>query len=525
MTTELATKFFSDWPAPFTPAAEVFYGIPHRQQLLLEQGRRQLGVLRGIEESNIIIAAEIEQQAAMLDRNLRECADQISSSIMEASAQMQKAVELLGDRLCGYLGDIRWELAQNGKRLEGILHVLRESRSNQARQLVEQGIRHYVNEQYERAEERFLAALKEDSTDYQVLLNLGLVAIHKGEDSKAIEYFNDALRLPRQLDKESKMRASMYLARVFFVRGEYKRAHSIVDQALKAYGFIELSDLYLAFKYGALAGELELALHNLENVISLDPKFFARARVEPDLGSNQSAVIALLSKLAQKAHEQASKAAASNNRVLRLAGEHECAGECADLLRQATKLENTVESAIPHASYSDLLELQRRAQQIGEVLSRICDLEALLRRRKHVQERLPAAINARKSAQEQLSALPARTEVHFHGWFLWHLGSSFVFLILFLATESLRSAEDNDDLGALLALYGVTGWMFWRFLSKAIDKWDKRAQRAYDNEYQRRSTELEHLRQATGSIEDEFNRTNNEIEGMRHRIWEELNRV
>jgi len=179
---QLAGRFLADWPAPFSPQGELVYEGPRRQRELIALGRQQIEVQKGaasaVVRSNIaaaqIIATEIGQQTAALDASLRDYSNRISSSVMDAADQISVAVEVLGDKLCAYLGEIKWQLAQQSETLTGILYTLRESRSNEARQLVEQGVRHYATEQYDRAEERFRQALQQDTTDYQVLMKLAI---------------------------------------------------------------------------------------------------------------------------------------------------------------------------------------------------------------------------------------------------------------------------------------------------------------------------------------------------------------
>jgi hypothetical protein len=125
----LAGRFLADWPSPFTPQAELVYEGPRRQKELIAIGRQQIEVqkaaAKAIASSNIaaanIIANEISQQTSALDASLHEYSNRVSSSVMDAADQMSVAIEVLGDRLCAYLGEISWQLAQQGETLAGIL--------------------------------------------------------------------------------------------------------------------------------------------------------------------------------------------------------------------------------------------------------------------------------------------------------------------------------------------------------------------------------------------------------------------
>lgn len=215
--TELSHRFLADWPARHTPQAELVYGVPRRQNELIAIGRQQLEIQRSTAEeivrSNIdaadIIAAEINQQTAALETSLQSLSDKVTSSVSDAADQVCWSIDILGARLCACLDEIKWQLAQIGTTLSGILSTLRQSRSNEARQLVEQGLRHYINGQYEQAEERFRLALIQDTTDYQVLLNLGLIAVKKKDSAPRHTTFS-RMRYASQPHLTSRQRIALY---------------------------------------------------------------------------------------------------------------------------------------------------------------------------------------------------------------------------------------------------------------------------------------------------------------------------
>jgi len=346
------------------------YGVPRRQRQLIEIGRQQVEVQRAsvqtIARSNIasaqIIAAEIQQQTLALDERLCKYSDRVSSSVMDAADQISSAIEFLGDRLCAYLGEIRWELAQQSETLAGILHVLRESRSNEARQLVEQGVRHYTNEQYDRAEERFKQAIEKDTTDYQVLMNLGLVAVHKGDSPAAVEFFRDALRLPASQDDYSKTRALLAIARVHYADSNYIEAHRVAAGAIESYGTSDASDLFVSATYAALSGLVDESVSALQACIRKDAIFFSRAAVEPDLEPFRGVVLELLSKLAQEILETRRADIHRGRLLLEKALHHTHASYYADLTRRALTRFDELEHAVEQASYSELLKFEQRAE-------------------------------------------------------------------------------------------------------------------------------------------------------------------
>ncbi len=248
----LARRFLTDWPAPFSPPAASVYDAPSRQRQLIAIGRQQLEAQRSaakeIASSHLdaadIVVREIRQQTVSLEASLRDYSELISADIMDATERMSTAIDDLGDRLCVCLDEIRWQLEQQEMALTGILRTLRHNRSNEARQLVEQGIRHYINEQYERAEERFRQALVQDTTDYQVLMNLGLIAVQKERSAEALELFRDALRLPSALDNTAKNRALHAIARLHYARGEYQDALVVARQAMDTTKTTQGADIF-----------------------------------------------------------------------------------------------------------------------------------------------------------------------------------------------------------------------------------------------------------------------------------------
>lgn len=173
----LSRRFaYGKWDEASTLINEVEYGIPRRQRELIDLSQRQLKAQRqaaqDISRSNIeaadIIAGEISRQT-----------EELGDLISQVGGNIVSAIDQFCDRLCIELVEIRWELAQITDKLDQMLYVLRNSRNNEARQLVEQGVRHYLIEEYPEAESRFLRALDFDTTDYQVLMNIAFIEVHK----------------------------------------------------------------------------------------------------------------------------------------------------------------------------------------------------------------------------------------------------------------------------------------------------------------------------------------------------------
>ena len=120
------------------------YGNSNRGREMLQLARQQVQAQKDagllIARSNLagakMVAAEIEEQTQRLDAAVNRMGEEITSFITEAADQITDAIDLLGDRICAELLEIRWQLSQQNKTLEKILAILYESRNNETRQLV-----------------------------------------------------------------------------------------------------------------------------------------------------------------------------------------------------------------------------------------------------------------------------------------------------------------------------------------------------------------------------------------------------
>ncbi|MBU1626906.1 tetratricopeptide repeat protein [bacterium] len=302
----------SGWPGAFTPEAEIVYGKRQMIRLAEQQIEVQKTAAQEIVKSNIagaqVIAAEIGQQNLALDRSINQVGDRISDSISFAADQISYVIGILGDRLCTELSEINWQLAQQNKTLEQILDVLRNSRNNETQQLVQQGVRHYVNKEYEEAEERFRRALEFDTTDYQVLMNLAYIEIHKDNAPNAFTFFKKAISLPENLDSASKARTLWAIARLFYAEKDYAKAFSYAEQAFRHDNHNDPKAIYALGVYAALAGKTSFALDRIKEAITINVAYFVKTAVDPDLGMIRQETLNLLSDLSVKAQSEASKA-------------------------------------------------------------------------------------------------------------------------------------------------------------------------------------------------------------------------
>jgi tetratricopeptide (TPR) repeat protein len=286
---------FVDLPM-LSPEADFYLGGPERQRELVTLSKMQLtafqDVTAAVRDSNL-------QTAGIISNELQRQFDDLKSVIASGTDSIVSAVDDLGDRLSGELVEIRWELAQLAKASDQILEVLRRPRSTEARELLQQGIRNLVNEKIEPAEDRFKRALELDNTDYQVLMNLSAVELHKGDPVQAILYVRDALTLPQNLDNRAKGEALWSMARIRYAVQEYDIAFKVGKESLRLVT-TPRRRLQLGI-YAVLAGDVLGGLDLVREAIQQLPSLFGIAMSTPDLAGHRESVLALLDRLVTEA--------------------------------------------------------------------------------------------------------------------------------------------------------------------------------------------------------------------------------
>jgi len=382
MTKALVHRFHygnSDWPAPFTPEAELVYETPRREREMIHLAREQIeaqnSAAKKIAKSNMlgsqIISDEIQQQTLILDRTINQIGARISDSISFAADQITDAIDLLGDRICLELTEIKWQLAQQNETLEKILEVLYESRNNEARQLVLQGLRHYVNDEFEGAEERFKLALSFDTTDYQVLMNLAFIEIHKENSTQALKLFKKALSLPENLDSPSKARTLWATARLYYAEQVFDKAFSLAEKASKHDNPNDPQVFYTLGVYAALAGKKSTALEKIKQSILIDYRYLTKCTVDPDLQTIKHDIFELLGSLCANSESKAKQKVAEIKKELSiLEGNGPLSGNH-NFIEETTSIINDAITGLRSPSYSFCLRCTEIMTNLKEVIEEI----------------------------------------------------------------------------------------------------------------------------------------------------------
>ena len=377
-----------DWPSPFSPLADSVYNQPVREMQMVHIARQQLAAQerarKDILKSNIagaqIIACEMERQTQALDGAIQGMGKQVTDAIGASADQVTGAIEELGQALCMELSEIRWQLAQQSATLDKILEILSESRSNETRQLVRQGLRHYLNGEYTEAEERFRKALDFDTTDYQLLMNLAFISLHKNEADEAFSFFKKALSLPEDLDDASKARNLWATARLFYSQKDFPQAQVYAEKALRYEQVAKAEGLFKLGVYEALAGQEDKAIGSLRNAIDMDRALFGRCAVEPDLLVIQDRVIYLLADLAKTTYDKSVDALEGAEKKVKSFENKGLAKECAEPLAAAAARLASLRDQLEAPSYVGCLDALKTTAVVNELLLHVDRLRTTLQK-------------------------------------------------------------------------------------------------------------------------------------------------
>lgn len=126
----------------------------------------------------------------------------------------------------------RWLLLSQTEAIKAIQELLLRSRSNECRQLVQQGETNYRNGYYSEALDRFLKALEYDNTDFFVYYHLGFLRLHFEETDAAGQCFRKASTFSKALSPELEAIAYTALSRWHSANGDHKDALSAMTIAV-----------------------------------------------------------------------------------------------------------------------------------------------------------------------------------------------------------------------------------------------------------------------------------------------------
>lgn len=368
----------SDWPIPGTYESykkSILVRQVAAQERAVKYAREGLQAERATRD---VMVATIEGQTAELRATLDRSADRIANELADQGDRITSELTVQSDRICGSLDEIRWEVAQVGRTMNRLLQVALNSRTNEANQLVKQGVRHFANDEYLEAEGRFLKALDYDSTDYQVLMNLGFIAVHKEQPDAAFTYFKKALTLPDSLNDPAKARALWALARVHYSQKRFPEAYASAEQAKALSTPVRAADILTVGVYAAPLGKTDLAIQHCRQALILDPPLYSTiaAYAELDLQPIRDNVLTMLVEMTEDALKRAMRHILSVQRALSKATEAPQASHYADLLEVIRKRISEAETRLRHASYEDCLKLSESTKQLVLIPDEISRLDA-----------------------------------------------------------------------------------------------------------------------------------------------------
>lgn len=453
---------FNGWPLPFTPEAEMINREQQMLQLSKEQIIAQKTAIQKVVSSNILgasmVSSEIQHQTQILESAIFSVGNQIYSAVQSSTDQIVNMLDIVGDQICFSLDEIKWELIQQNAISNQILEVLRENRSNEARQLVNQGVRHYVNAQYEKAEDRFKEALKFDTTDYQVLMNLAYIEIHKGNAKIAYEYFKDALNLPDNLDTQTKAVTLWAMDRLRYAEKNYDDALELANQANKMKKNATPRAFYTLGVYSALSGKQSEALSYIKKAIKLNHSYFSIASAETDLEKMREKIFALLFNLSTEAESKASKVFNKVKQKLKEAEAYQESKEYVNLIGMAKKKQIVAKNLLTKKTFSQCNKAEKILTKILTTVSKmdpfIADLKMLYSKRKKSKQDLETE-QMNPSSKEKAKDEEAPLIMSYGIPSLIYLGTALVFLI----QEIMK--EDNIFLRILTGVFGIFIAAFW----------------------------------------------------------------
>lgn len=510
------------------------YETPRREWEMIDIAKQQIDaqnkIRRSIEKSGKeqyqVISDELKHQTIDLETAIYNLGEDINEGLQQMSDRLATELDVLGDRICAELTEIQWQLMQQNEKLSKIINILVNRRNIDAQELVRQGVKHYLCGEYEEAEERFVKALQNDTTDYQVLMNLGYIEVHKNNAESAIKYFSKAINLSEELDSYSKSISFWSIARVYYAEKDFENAYAYARKAFSVNN--EVSNLFKLGVYAGLAGHKKEALKYISDAITKDNTYFAKAVVEPDLQSIRNEILDLLSSIAEKVRSKAISILKEVEKELEFDGKN----HVQSYIERINTAINEAKEKLVNPTYTDCLLCITNLKILKEGLPYLKKLQASYSEQANLNQTIKS-LNT-KYKDKTKNGRPERPDDP--EFFPFFLGIFYFCAWFFVAIEVALQGKDSYEmitgfiagllagfiwpLGAIVGLLGGPGYaaimlpgalkgivfaLFLSYLVYEIKNWKIRKYEKFNSEIE----PTEHL----------LNKSKNDLNRMEKEIW------
>lgn len=298
---------FIGWPPPFAAKGLLPELTPKRRRrwafVVSDQASRleraALELEREAVEGAASIARELEVEAARLERLFR--------SLEPDPAGARTAARMIGPEFLRLVDQCAQGLAVGCLELEWQVYLqaqdLLGDTAAAGPDLLQQGLRHYLLEQYGEAEERLLRALHDDSTSFGALVTLAFLAGHRGELVLVQKRLEDSLHLSSGVPIEGRMIVLRSLTTLYRSTGSAAKSIRTAHSCLELGGAAR--DTYALASCLASSGEpWGEVLPSLRLAISQCSDLYARAAIDPVFDDYRLNVHELLGALALQANAE-----------------------------------------------------------------------------------------------------------------------------------------------------------------------------------------------------------------------------
>ncbi len=432
------------------PEADLVYGIPNRQRELIQLSKKQIEMQKNAAK---YIAASNIQAADMINREIEGQTRALEKVISEAGDNIASAIDMLGDRVCGELSEIRWELEQLKSVSEQILEVLKRPRNIEAQELNRQAARNLINNKIEEAEDRLKRALKLDNTDYQVWMNLSYVSIHKNKADEAITFINDALTLPEYLDNQAQADALWSLARVYYTIEKYDYCFMIAKKSLNLISTPKR--IFQTGVYSILSGHKDEGLKLIEQAIHQDPVIFALAATEPDIETIRKDILMLLNRLSQDILDRTNEGLKQIQDDFELIKNGKALSCYTDLIEKADEKSKKLNMLLSLPSYSEGIAYMKKIDLLHQALSSLSQIDAHYIRKMDLSEKKMAKEKVFTKIDNKYKSISKEKDTL--GRSLWKKGILYYLVGAIIVGAIVSAIRETDE---IMLIIGLTWWGF-----------------------------------------------------------------